>query len=143
MRFAYTIEITPSDTSGYHPLAFTEGTVEVWQGNRLFLRAEGILLVELAIDLERWRRRLEEGVMENLYYVSMDFEEEPIFALFLDSASGEFTPRAVWSECDGAPVSPSEANVAILAYIESLRSDLAAKGIDLEMEIENAIDYMR
>lgn len=139
MNFVYKIETLPSDTGGYNILAYTEGTLEVWQGDTLFLRADGILLVEFAVFLEIWRRQLDQGEMVDLYYASMDFEEEPIFALVYDSATDKFTPASVWSEAEGIPVSASTARKAVASYIESLDRILAVKGVNLRSVINNAI----
>lgn len=139
MRLSYTIEIIPTNKTGYWPWAHTEGPLEVWQGENLFLRAEGVLLIEFAVELEYWRRKLARGEVEDLYYASMDFEEEPIFALYYDPASGDFTPGAVWAEGEGVPVCPGVAEAAFASYIERLGCDLAREGIVLAKELETYV----
>lgn len=75
--------------------AYTEGRLEAWQNTTLFLGAEGVLLVEFAIVLEKWRLSISQGKTTDLYYASMDFEEEPIFGLDFDSSTKLFTPISV------------------------------------------------
>lgn len=95
-----------------------------------------ILLVELAICVTEWLRIQPDGPSD-LYYDSMDFEEEPIFALHLDSATNLFVPESVWAESDPEPVTPQEAQDALEAYTTELRKELANRlGVELNFEQE-------
>ncbi|KIG12452.1 Type II restriction enzyme, methylase subunit YeeA [Enhygromyxa salina] len=139
MKFDYKIEMVPEDVcGGYNVPAYTEGALEVWQEDVLFLRAEGIPLVEFAIVLARWLHKLVET--ETLYYASMDFEEEPIFALSWDARLQGFMPSSVWSMSKGVPVPLEVARGSAASYIENLCRDLAPHGICLTKVIADAID---
>lgn len=139
MKFAYTIEITATDPPPYAATAYTEGRLEVWQGGGLLLNVTGILLVEFAIELEEWCRKIRRKQMSSLHYASMDFEEEPIFALDFDPVSGCFKPGSVWQIAEGVPVSAKVALRAASDYTKSLGQDLEAIGVNLDKIIQDTI----
>lgn len=139
MKITYEIETTPQDTSGYNVPAYAEGRLEVRQAKTQILSVEGVLLVEFAIVLEQWRRQVAGGRMESLHYASMDFEEEPVFALIYDRSTGKFTPSSVFAAAEGSSISPSAATEAAASYIERLDRDLATRRISLGQVIDDAL----
>ncbi|MBA2662073.1 MAG: hypothetical protein H0U74_07230 [Bradymonadaceae bacterium] len=93
-------------------------TIEIQ--NVVFLNMEGILLVEFAIELAKWLRQVREGRFRNFYYASMDFEIEPIFALFFNDSWDGFVPASVWSDKQPSVISPDTAICAAEKYIREL-----------------------
>lgn len=132
MQFIYEIASFPSKTTGYNLTAFTEGRLQVVQGPSLFLDAQGILLVEFAVVMNKWLLAQSTGHV-GLYYASMDFEEEPVFALRFDSDLDCFIPESVWAQADAIPVSGVEAEQAAKTFLARLSQELRAKhDVDLE-----------
>lgn len=141
IRFDYDIETFPRETSGYHVPAGTEGTLDVWLNDSRFLHAEGVLLVEFAIFVEVWLRKIREGKTDDLHYASMDFEEEPIFALEYDPDSEVFLPSAIWATGSPVPIPTDDARRASEDYIERLGRELAAEhGVNLSEVLGASIE---
>lgn len=141
IRFDYNIETFPEETNGYHVPAYTEGTLDVWLNDSRFLHAEGILLVEFAIFLEKWLRKIRAGETSNLHYASMDFEEEPIFALDYDADAQAFFPSAVWATGSPQAIPTKHARRAAEDYIVRLGQELAAEhGVNLGDVLDDSIE---
>ena len=133
MEYRFKITTVPEKKSGYHLPAYTEGPLEVWLDGQQFVRVDEALLVEFAVVLSKWLR----AQPSSLYYASMDFEEEPIFALSLQGDA--FEPSSVWAS--GAPVvvSTQDAIAAAQHYIDRLSAELKRYGGDLHAVIDAAI----
>lgn len=139
MRFLYEIKSFPSKVEGYNITAYTEGTLRLLVGSVTFFDASGILLVEFAVVLKRWLLSLENGPVD-LYYASMDFEEEPILALRYNTVQHRFLPESVWAKSDPLPVSLGEAKSAANAYLTELGEELRTKyGVDLNEVLGEAM----
>jgi hypothetical protein len=139
MRFLYNIIAFPKNPEGYNLTAYTEGTLRILLGSVVFLDASDILLVELAIVLKKWLLSLENGPVD-LYYASMDFEEEPVLALRYDAFQNQFLPESVWAKSDPCPISLAEAKSAAEGYLVELREELWAKySVDLNKTLEEAV----
>ena len=97
----------------------------MWLDGQQFVRVDEALLVEFAVVLSKRLR----AQPNSLYYASMDFEEEPIFALSLQGDA--FEPSSVWAS--GAPVvvSTQDAIAAAQHYIDRLSAELKGCGGDL------------
>jgi hypothetical protein len=137
MRFLYTITDEPSETGGYNVTAFTEGQLRVEHGGATFLVADDILLVEFAVVLHKWLLRVQPGRVHDLYYASMNFEEEPIFAFRYNPQSGNFLLESVWAETEVPPVSRGEALSAAEHYLAQLRDDLSRR---LAVSLDGILD---
>lgn len=139
MRFAYEISSFPREVEGYNLISYTEGTITLFFGPVVYLNATGVLLVELAVVLYKWLLA-SRGRPANLYYASMDFEEEPILALNYDTVHDCFWPESVWAEATVDPVSPTEARDAAETYLKELREELErGYGVDLLIVLEAAL----
>ena len=139
MRFLYEIISFPDKVEGYSLTAYAEGTLRLLIGSVVFLDASGILLVEFAIVLKKWLLSLEDGPVD-LYYASMDFEEEPVLALRYNAVQDEFLPESVWAKSDPLPISLGEAKSAADAYLAELGEELRTKyGADLNKVLEEAV----
>ena len=133
MEYKFTITSVPDDKSGYHLPAETEGPLEVWLEGQRFLKVDEALLVEFAIVLAKWLR-----VQPNsLYYASMDFEEEPIFALTVEGS--DFQPSSVWASGEATPVPSADAVAAARNFIETLGEELNRHGANLDRVIDEAV----
>ncbi len=140
MMYNFTVERFPSDTSGYNPTALTEGRLTIALNNSIFLDVDGILLVEFAVVLARWLSAVRRGEKPDLYYASMDFEEEPIFALRYDDERKSFTTESVWSRQEPVAIKDSEAVRAAQEYIGRLATYLAERSdVNLHAIIDAAI----
>lgn len=133
MEYKFTIAAIPDETTGYHLPAETEGPLEVWLEGHRFLKVDDALLVEFAIVLAKWL----ESQPESLYYASMDFEEEPIFALTQEG--DRFEPSSVWASGEPVMVPVDDALAAARRYIDDLGRQLNEQGADLDSTIEEAI----
>lgn len=141
IRFDYKIETFPEKSDRISATAYTEGPLDVWLNDSRFLHAEGILLVEFAIFLEKWLRNIRTGDTSNLHYVSMDFEEDPIFALEYDADAKAFFPAAAWATGSPQPVPMEHARHAAEEYIGRLGRELAAEhGVNLGQVIDASIE---
>ncbi|WP_437966773.1 hypothetical protein WMF04_45605 [Sorangium sp. So ce260] len=139
MRYLYEITSFPDKVEDYNLTAYTEGTLRLLVGSVVFLDASGILLVEFAIVLKKWLLSLEGGPGD-LYYASMDFEEEPILALRYNATQGEFLPESVWAKSNPSPICLGEAKSAADAYLAELGEELRKKyGADLNEVLEEAM----
>lgn len=136
MKFNYRIESFPAPADRHYLAALTEGRLFVQIEERTFLEAEDVLLVEFAIVLQEWLNQMNEEGVADLYYTSMNFEEEPIFSLTYDNETGCFRPAAVWAVGQPTDVSVEEATTAAQSYIAHLRTELLENyGIDLSTVI--------
>ena len=73
------------ETAGWKMLADVEGDLKITIEAKTFFEEEGILLLELSVKLMRWISAIESGASIDFYYESMDYEDRPILAFFLDS----------------------------------------------------------
>jgi hypothetical protein len=97
-----------------------------------------MLLVEFAIVLRKWLRACESGPTD-LFYASMDFEEEPIVALRYD-ASGQFLLQSIWSVAEVGPIRTADALLAAQQYLSQLHDELYVHhGVDLEVALSEAL----
>lgn len=133
MKYDYVIESFPLETSGYNVAAYTEGKLKIFVDGKIFFEAEGILLVEFAIVLMKWLLSMEESGPLDLYYASMDFEEEPIFALTYMQDKGVFMPKSIWAIDDPIPIPLESAKKAALDYLLRLTSE-TKKRFDVELD---------
>lgn len=139
MRYNYKIVRFPSETKGYNLTAYTEGSLQVMLGPTVFLEAGDILLVELAVVLHKWLLSLENSPCD-LYYSSMDYEEEPILALRFDPDRHLFIPESVWAKASSSPIAFLDAKKAASSYLSSLRSEIERRcGADLAKTLDAAV----
>jgi hypothetical protein len=137
MQLEFTIEAFPGVRTARDVIAHTEGRLCVLLEGRIFLETGGILLVELAIVLGKWLRTMRAGALEDLYYASMDFEEEPILALRLGDRGGPFVPESVWAEGQRSAIAVADATNAAEQYLLELAKELREEyGFDLEPVLE-------
>jgi hypothetical protein len=140
MRYEYALTKVPADPSGYRLTALTEGELCVRLGRTTFLDAGGILLVEFGVVLYKWLLLVQQKGLQDLYYASMDFEEEPIFRLRYDKERGQFEPESVWASSAPTLVSPKEAMNAAESYVHQLGMELKVRySIELDRVLQEAV----
>lgn len=133
MEYRFALLTVPEETAGYHLPAYTEGPLDVWLAGHRFVRVDEALLVEFAIVLSRWLR----DQPCDLYYASMDFEDEPVFAL---TREGErFRPSSVWASGLPTSVRIDDALAAARHYIDALALQLQERGADLGAVVDEAM----
>ncbi|WP_437731977.1 DUF7878 domain-containing protein [Sorangium sp. So ce1335] len=141
MRFLYEIKSFPDKVEGYNLIAYTEGTLRLIVGSTAFIDADGILLVEFAVVLKKWLLSIGNGPVD-LYYSSMDFDEEPVLALRYNAVADEFLPESVWAKSDPLPISRGEAKSAADAYLAELGEELRTEyGVDIDEVLEKAVSW--
>lgn len=141
MRFRYVITDLPHETGGYNVAAFTEGRLSIEQMGTMFLDAEGILLVEFAIVIYEWLLKANAGECADLYYASMDFEDEPIFALKYNPTTDTLSLESVWAMSDVPDVSRADAVSSAQNYLRQLSSELRERlRVDLDAILQTAQD---
>jgi hypothetical protein len=137
LQLEFEVEEFPEARSERDAIAWTEGMLRVRLEGRIFLETGGILLVEFAIVLKKWLREMRAGSLEDLYYASMDFEEEPILALRLADARGSFMPESAWAEGKRSAISVADATAAAEQYLLDLGTELRRTcGFELEPLLE-------
>ena len=101
-----------TDIEGYISIISEKGEI--------IFEAEGVLLVELAIFCKKW---LDDNTNANFCYSSMDFEESPILAFYVNSHETYYF-SSVWrkSTVDNIPL--SEIKSSMREYIEDLKKNL-------------------
>jgi len=135
----FRIEKNPTDV-----ICYTEGTLDVYINKEKKFSEEGILLVEFAIVLSKWldKNKLE-GYPIDLFYASMDFEEEPILALSYDVSKKHYIFDSVWRVTKAeVTVDSDEAVEAAKSYIDELSKTLYYKyNVNLRQVIQAAKDW--
>lgn len=131
MKLDYQLTSVPEDTSGYRLGAYTEGTLCWYLEEQLFLKADDILLVEMASTFQRWLTSPAERSID-LYYASMNYEEEPIVALRFDPQRQAYRAESIWASASTSWVEPNVARLAVQNFLERLGNDLLdGQGVDL------------
>lgn len=101
MKIEFEINNFPKKISSpYDVYSYTEGTIQIKISGAIILSIEGTLLVEFATFLKSWLTRLENGFLDDMYYLSQDFEEEPLVLFKLEGRncvliSSEFMEKEV------------------------------------------------
>ena len=139
MRFEQEVLIWPrNDLERELPGAYLEGTLRIIVGDTRFFEDIGILLIEFAEVAHRWLLECRREPC-SLYYVSMDFEEEPILAFCYDVATETFALQSVWAEAELEPLPRDTVITAVASYVDALRDQLAATpDIDFEALLAKA-----
>jgi len=76
-------------------LADVEGSLKINLGGNIFFEEDDILLLELVVALIKWLHKIESGEIVDLYYESMDYEEQPILA-FITNDGCTWHLYSVW-----------------------------------------------
>lgn len=142
MTYNFEIESFPSNHAGYNVPAFTEGELSVFvDGEKLFFQEDGIHLVEFAVVLAKWLSKMSYG-NPDLFYASMDFEEEPIFALNFDKGKMICRPVSVWNyDFEHVETSIENAERAPREYIDSLIHQVKHRyGAPLDLIVERIVN---
>lgn len=116
ISFVFKVSEFASTMSSYNLMAYTEGSLNLIIDNQIFIKEQGVLLVEMAKVLHEWV--ISKG---NLYYSSMDFEEEPFI---------EF--RKV-----------GEVSYKISSALESCTSSKVINEVDLESAVKNFLEELK
>ncbi|MCR2806846.1 DUF7878 domain-containing protein [Paenibacillus soyae] len=102
-----------------------EGKLEIWVDEQCFFVEKSFPLLEFAVDLSRWRGRIEK-TLENFHYYSMehDYSEGPIIS-FLYTGSGSWELASIWQEFEysgplALPVVLDEVDLFIAKFDQDL-----------------------
>ncbi|WP_122663632.1 hypothetical protein [Pseudomonas viridiflava] len=143
MKVNFKILSFPTRQDGRSIFVGTEGEVSFSQDGSDILVVESCLLVELAVFFTRWLRAIEHGKIEDFYYVSMDEEEEPIFAMSYDVNSNFYQVQSCWLEASvDYQISVDSAALGAKNYLEELRSRvLGDYGFDVQAVVNDIADF--
>ncbi|WP_349970774.1 hypothetical protein [Pseudomonas caspiana] len=143
MKINFKILSFPTRLDGRSIFVGTEGEVSFSHDGADILVVENCLLVELAVFFARWLRAIEHGSIEDFYYVSMDEEEEPIFAMSYDVDSSFYQVRSCWLETSvDYRVSVGSAARGAKDYLEELQSRVLAEyRVDVLAVVNDLADF--
>ena len=132
-KIEFTLTNFPDRTSGYHPIAYTEGKLTFFDKNNCkIFQLEGVLLIEFALIIKKWMLLIDKGIIESFIYNSMDFEEEPVLAFMLSNNS--FLLKSEFLEdCNGNMLDIEKLKILLDKYLEDL-SKVLAKKFDFNMD---------
>ncbi len=124
LKINFTIINVPTVFEGSKAQADVEGKLKIYIDKELFFDEENILLLELAISLNDWAKKIKQNEINNFYYESMDYEDEPILA-FVNEQEDIWNLRFVWEVFP----SKSEIKLTVLTeitqhYINKLKCEL-------------------
>lgn len=113
-------------------LSDIEGQVAVVTHEGVLFQEDGILLLELGVDLSHWHDECNKGNMRDFKYVTMDHDSEPIL-LFLKRSNGNFEITSPWMQLDSSVEIRYEDLVGTVdAFLHELRDSLLGRfGVDL------------
>lgn len=77
-------------------LADIEGKLKIHIGEILFFEDEYLLLLEFAVDLQKWLNNINNGNYEDFTYTTMDYDEGPILE-FKKTNKKSWYINSVWS----------------------------------------------
>jgi len=121
MKFKFQIKELPKGSESYRKATDIEGNLSiVIRNNEILFDADGILLVEFAIFCKKW---LDENIVKDFYYASMDFEEEPIIAFDVQQ-SDTCRFHSVWQKFQTGDIPLDEVRESMKNYIENLKINL-------------------
>ncbi|MEM6295520.1 MAG: hypothetical protein AAGA54_29875 [Myxococcota bacterium] len=139
MNVAFGVSQLSVRRDGYHPIAYTEGWLEVSHGGRMWVRIDEMLLIEFASALEGWFRTLRSRPNTPLYYASMDFEDAPLLAVRVESPETVYVSSA-WADGPLLLSSLEEVLIVLRRYTVELSRVLdVRRGFDLRAIIERNI----
>ncbi len=139
MNLAFGVTELSVRRDGYHPVAYTEGWLEVSHGGRMWVHIDDMLPIEFAIVLEGWFRTLQSRPNAPLYYASMDFEEAPLLAVRVESPETVYVSSA-WADEPLRFQSLEEVLIALRRYTVELSRVLDVRhAFDLRAIIERNI----
>lgn len=131
LKMSFSNLTVPSDTGGWKMLADVEGNLTITLGQNVFFNEEYILVLELAIILIRWLKKVEFGDLVNFHYESMDYEDKPILA-FIINDDHTWRLYSVWETfTDSSHISLEELLQATKKFIAELLTYLKTNfGLD-------------
>ena len=106
--------------------AAVEGDLLIIKDNELIFSENGVLLLELAKEFNKWLGNQQ----EDFEYYSMDYEDAPI--LFFKEKTGSWSIGGVWFDGEYSEVKTSDIADACRKFITDLLHDLSIKGIDVD-----------
>lgn len=97
IKIVFNIVDVPSSLEGAKTVADVEGNLTVYVNDKIFLNEENILLLELAIILNKWLRYIKNNEFRNFYYESMNYEDQPILEFAINKEK-KYSVYSVWQE---------------------------------------------
>jgi hypothetical protein len=101
-------------------LADIEGMLTISTNGEILFREEGVLLLELGVDLTRWVQDRSNGHVHDFEYVSIDYADGPILR-FISDGDRHWHLESPWVESN---VKMMFQDAAMLGAIEAFLSQL-------------------
>lgn len=80
----------------YKRLADIEGLFQIYLNNQLFFDDPYILLLELGLQLFRWRKKASYKEFEDFSFKTMDYDEDPILLLKKGVKENKWKISSIW-----------------------------------------------
>ena len=126
MEFKYVIQEVPDSFADYRLYAYVEGDLRVVIDDEVVVGVEGALLVEFALVLHRWLWGA--GASDaDLYYASMDFEEEPVLAFRRAAEGSGYFVDSAWLKSMKRRVPREQIVVAAEQYLKLLSREMMSR----------------
>lgn len=126
MNIEFEITNIPTSEQKDYLTAYLEGSLKISVDRVLFLNQHGILLLELAIVINKWLTDFTTGLNKDFIYESMD-HDEPIFTIIY-VRDGYYRIESIWQEnLVTRPISMREVIAAFKKYLTELRQILRLK----------------
>lgn len=119
-------------TRNFKVLADVEGHLFVLANDQVVFDENGVLLLELGVDLLEWLRDVSHGNVRDFDYVSMDFAEGPILR-FIQTASHHWTLRSPWMKGTGDEIiERTQLLAGVNIFLSNLQEELrSCYGIEI------------
>ena len=134
IEIAYSELVTSEVFEGAKTVAEVEGKLAIFINNRLFFCENHILLLELAIFLNKWLKNINRDLIIEFYYESMNYEDQPILK-FYNLKHNKWHLYSVWQEFSYTEtINLIELKRAVEKYVFDLKRDLK---INHNLAVEN------
>jgi len=113
-------------------LADVEGQLTIATREGVLFREDGVLLLELGVDLSNWLDEWKKGYVRDFEYVTMDHDSEPIL-FFMQQGDNKFLMDSPWKLLEkGVEVGSNALARTVEAFLLALRDSLSKElGVDL------------
>lgn len=131
MKVEFEIISIPEGEQKKYPTAYLEGLLKIVFNNIVFFNQSGILLIEFAILIDKWLKRIKVDEFADFIFETMDYDE-PIISL--EYEKGDFYRiESIWKETGVVElISKQEIIYAFEKYLVNLEVELKLKtGIEL------------
>lgn len=136
MKIQFEITNIPNSKQSKYPCAYLEGILEIHINNILFFNQSGILLIEFAIFINRWLKRIKKEKLDDFNFETMDYDEPILTLNYVEK--NFYRIFSIWQEIEiPALLAKDEIIAAFDKYLSDLKIELK---IILGIELENILN---